>query len=274
MSIAQQYLNSDTTYQGSGIPKYRLDGRLGGFARYDKDGVEIERINGAEGVVTRFSIQEFTSSFDGEEKVELEVDFQTRASGALRIVANLKSFTGLSLAEAIALSEDSDELVLSASTKVAEKKNKSGGNIIYTNVAEYNGSGWTSLRPAYTGEDKEDRLDAVRSELSGRKLYKVRVFEKESEHAEGPFGVVLEAIKAKDWPSWTEHTDKAYMEVFNKVLSTQLNDPKEFSGSQCETLVMAIQKARSTPGPVKDAIEALGKAAAKAPPEEEEDPFA
>jgi hypothetical protein len=45
------------------------------------------------------------------------------------------------------------------------------------------------------------------------------------------------------------------MGVFNKVLGTSFNDPNEFSGERCETLVMSIQKAKSVPKVVADAVE-------------------
>ena len=254
MSISEQYLQSDESYQGSGVPRYKLDGRLGGFCRYDKEGVEMERVTSIEGVVSRISIQEFVSAFDDEEKVELELDIKSKAIGSVRAVVNLQTFTGLSFAEGVALAQQTDDMVLNIGTKIADKKNSYGGNIVYTNVAELTESGWTTLRPDYTGDDKAARLESVRKELSRHPLWKVRVYTQESEHSDGPFGVVLEAIKAKGWPQWDESTDTAYMGVFNKVLGTSFSDPNEFSGDRCETLVMSIQKAKSIPKPVSDAI--------------------
>jgi hypothetical protein len=272
MSIAQQYLESDESYQGSGVPRYKLDGRIGGFARYDKDGQEQDRVTSIEGVVSRISIQEFTSTFDQTEKVELEVDVKSKALGPIRIVANLLSFTGLALGEGVALAAHTDDLVLNISTKVADKKNSSGGNIIYVNVAELTSNGWSTCRPEWTGDDKGSRLVAIEEELSAHPLWKVRVYTKESEHSGGPFGVVLQALADKNWPMF-EVADAEYMKLFNKATGAAVHDPNEYTGEQCQAIVAAISKAAKVPKAIEDAAAAMAKAI-EAPKADEFDPFA
>jgi hypothetical protein len=260
---------------GGGGARYFVDLKNGVVAQYSSDRtltvldemttVDLgNKVPGGLGLSEGMTIIERYDDGGAWKKTEFVVRLKNQERGSFQIAWNIAAvdktgalvirWSGLKAAESCALCEG-PRPVLKVNLSESKKVSTDGAKQWYINVSEYRGGRYQWVRSEGDGNDYVERLDDLVQMLKETgKWIDPPTYTQDSEHAEGPFGVVLEAIKTKGWPQWDESTDTAYMGVFNKVLGTSFSDPNEFSGDRCETLVMSIQKAKSIPKPVSDAI--------------------
>jgi hypothetical protein len=259
---------------GGGGSRFFFDLKNGVCAQYSKDrtfeildsmvtvynGVEVP---GGLGLVEGMTVIERQDENGNYKKTEFVVRLRNQERGQFNLAWNIAAatksgeqvirWTGLKAAESCALCEGANPII-KVNLVDSKKASEDGGKVWWMNVSEIRGGRMQWVRSENDSDDLHERLtDLIQSLKETGKWIDPPTYTQESEHSDGPFGVVLEAIKAKGWPQWDESTDTAYMGVFNKVLGTSFSDPNEFSGDRCETLVMSIQKAKSIPKPVADA---------------------